>query len=352
MAGWMHAMTHTVWRRRGALALIAALATPAAAQDGMAEFYKGRTVRLVVGAAVGAAYDFVGRAFAAHFGRHIPGNPNIVVENQPGAAGIIMLNQLYNRAPRDGTVLGLALGGIVLEPRLKALSRDGSNVHFDVTRMSFLGTPAQQPQAFVVWHKSPFNSLADLRSIPATFGTTAPTTDSGILPALTNALLGTRIRVISGYKGITDVFFAIEQGELQGASVLLSSLLGKADWVKAGKARILFHFGTGRIASLAEIPTAIELADDEEAKTMLRVYGGKFKATYPVMLPPEVPPTRIAGLRAAFDATMTDPQFIADAKKIGVNVDPLGGEAIVRLMAEIDAVPQPLIDRLRRIIDP
>ena len=317
----------------------------------MAEFYKGKTVRLVVGAAAGAAYDFVGRAFAVHYGKYIPGNPNVIVENLPGAAGIIMLNQLYNRAPRDGTVMGMPLSGIVLEPRLKALSRDGTNVHFDVARMSFIGTPAQQPQSIVVWHGTPFKSLADLISTPATFGTTAPQTDSGVLPAMLNQLVGSKIKVVSGYKGVNDIFFAMEQGELQGASVLLSSLLGKADWMREGKARILFHFGTERLKNLPDVPTAIELAPSDEAKLMLRVYASKFKTTYPIMLPPDVPAARIEGLRRAFDATMKDPQFVIDAKKVGVDVDPLGGEAIVRLIAEIDAVPQPVIDRLRKLIE-
>ena len=328
-----------------------AASSTAGGEQAMAEFYKGKTVRLVVGAAPGAAYDFVGRAFAAHFGRYIPGNPTLVVENMPGAAGIIMMNQLYNRAPRDGTVLGMPLSGIVLERRLKALSRDGSNVHFDVARMSYLGTPAQQPQSIVVWHGSPFKSLADLQSTAATFGTTAPGTDSFVLPTMTNQLLGTRIKVVSGYKAVNDIFFAMEQGELQGACVLLSSLLGKADWVRENKARILFHFGAERIASLPDIPTAIELAPSEDARLMLRIYGSKFRTTYPIMLPPDVPSARIAGLRAAFDATMKDARFIADAKKVGVDVDPLGGDAIERLSAEIDAMPQPVIDRLRKLIE-
>ena len=330
---------------------LAATAASAAAQDEVTEFYKGKTVKLIVGAAAGAAYDFVGRAIAPHYGRYIPGNPTVIVENVPGAAGIIMMNQLYNRAPRDGTAMGMPLSGIMHETRLKALSRDGSNVHFDLARMSFVGTPAQQPQGFVIWHRLPYQTFADIKGKALTFGTTAPGTDSNVLPNLTNQLLGTQIKVISGYKGVNDIFFAIENGELQGASVLLSSLLGKADWVRERKARMLVHFATERIAVMPGVPTAVELAETEDAKLMLRTYGAKYKVTYPIMLPPEVPAARIATLRRAFDALVKDPQFIADCKRVGVDVEPLSGEAIARIVAEIDAVPQPVIDRLRKLME-
>ena len=343
-------------RRQATLLGIAAIcctvaAAPAAAQT-PAEFFRGKTVHLVVGAAAGAAYDFAGRALAAHYGRFIPGNPGVVVENMPGAAGLPMMNHLYNRAARDGSVIGLPLSGIVLEPRLKALSREGGAVLFDLSKMSWIGTPAQQPQSFVVWKDAPFYSLGDLQQKEALFGTTSVGTDSYVMPLLTNYLMGTKIKVIAGYKGVTDVFHAIEQGELQGASVLLSSFLGKPDWVRDKKARLLLHFGTQRIRGIEEVPTAIELAPDAEAKLMLRIYATKFKTTYPFVLPPGVPADRVNALRDAFDAAMRDPAMIAEAKKFGIEVDPLGGGEIEALLREIEAAPEPLIEKLRKIIEP
>lgn len=317
-----------------------------------AEFFRGETVHVIVGAAAGAAYDFAGRAFGAHIGRFIPGNPNVVVENMPGAAGIPMLNHLYNRGARDGTLIGLPLSGVVLEPRLKSLSREGGAVLFDLSKTSWIGSPAQPPQAFMVWKDAPFRSLRDLQAREAIFGTTSVGTDSQVMPMLLNQLAGAKIKVIAGYKGITDIFHAIEQQELQGASVLLSSYFGKPDWVRDGKARILLHLGAQRINTIPDVPTAIELVADADAKLMLRTYDAKYKATYPFVLPPGVPADRVKALRDAFDAAMQDPAMIAEAKKFGIEVDPLSGADIERLMKEVDDVPQAVIDRLRKMIEP
>lgn len=338
------------------LIAVAALLLPLSAQaqgsqQDEAAFFKGKTVRLLSGGAPGAAYDFVGRAIAAHMGRYIPGEPNMIIENMPGAASIVMMNHLYNRAARDGTAMGMPLNGIVLEPRLKSLSRDGSNVHFDLSKMRFVGTPAQQPQVLWVWHQTPYATIEDLRSKASNFGSTAPGGDNYILPSLSNALLGTQMKIITGYKGVNDIFLAAEQGEVHGATVNFSSLLGKPDWMKEGKARILIQFGTERLANIKDVPTAIELAKDEASKQMLRVYATKFKTTYPILLPPDVPPARVKTLQAAFDATMKDKAFIADAEKIGIDVSPLGGAEIEKVMAEIDAAPQDVIDRLRQLVN-
>jgi len=339
---------------RGKIATLAAAlgflaSLPAIAQEEAA--FKGKTVRILVGGASGAAYDFVGRAIAAHIGRHLPGEPSVVVENMPGAASIVMMNHLYNRAAKDGTVMGMPLNGIVLEPRLKSLSRDGSNVHFDLSKMRFVGTPAQQPQVLWVWHKTPYASLDDLKKTPSNFGSTAPGGDNYILPTLANALLGTQMKVITGYKGVNDIFLAAEQGEVHGATVNFSSLLGKPDWMKEKKARILIQFGTERLANLKDVPTAIELASDEASKQMLRVYATKFKTTYPVLLPPDVPEARVKTVQKAFDATMKDKAFISDAEKIGIEVDPLSGADIEKVMAEINAAPQDVIDRLGKLVN-
>ncbi|MBX9738478.1 MAG: hypothetical protein K2X62_00310 [Beijerinckiaceae bacterium] len=347
-------MTESGFRRASAaLAILGACiaaSAPASAQ-GEDMFYKGKTVRILVGGAAGAAYDFVGRAIATHLGRHIPGEPNVVVENMPGAASIVMTNYLYNRAPRDGTAIGMPLNGIVLEPRLKSLSRDGAAVQFDLSKMSFIGTPAQQPQVLWVWHRTPYANVQDLVSKPSNFGATAPGGDNYILPNLSNQLLGTQMKVVTGYKGVNDIFLAVEQGEVHGNTANLSSLLGKPDWMRDNKARILMQFGTERLPALKDVPTAIELAKDDAARLMFRVYATKFKVTYPLLLPPDVPPARIATLRAAFDKTMKDPAFIADAEKIGIEVTPLGGADIEKVMAEIDAVPQDAIDRLRKLLN-
>ncbi|WP_170849950.1 MULTISPECIES: tripartite tricarboxylate transporter substrate-binding protein [unclassified Beijerinckia] len=316
-----------------------------------AEFFRGKTVKIIVAAAPGAAYDFVGRALAAHLGQYIPGSPSIVVENMPGAGSLVAVNTLYNRAPRDGTVMGLPINGIVLEPRLKLLSREGGATNFDVRKMIFVGSPTQQPQILWVWHKSAFTGIDDLRNQKAIVGATSFGGDNYILPVMSNALLGTKFNVVTGYKAVNDVFLAGERGELDGGTVNYSSIAGKSDWMRDKKARILIQFGADRIAELPDVPTAIELATDENIKQALRTYSVKFKAAYPFMLPPEVPKDRVEALRAAFMETMKDKQFIEDSRRIGVEVDPVSGQAIADLVTEVDKVPQNVIDLLAKTLN-
>ena len=336
------------------LALLVALSSlmvdPAFAQ-GADPFWRGKTVKIMIAAAPGAAYDFVGRALAAHLGRHIPGGPAVVVENVPGAASLILLNTLYNKAARDGTVFGLPLNGVVLEPRLKVLSREGGAVNFDLSKMEFVGTPTQQPQILWVFHKTPFNTAADLVKTKSILGSTAPGGDNSILPALANVFLGTKMEVVTGYPSVNNIFLASETGEVHGGTVNYSSLAGKTDWMEQNKARVLIQFGVERIPELPDTPTAIELARDEVGRQALRTYALKYRTTYPFLLPPGVPADRVAALRLAFMETMKDPRFIEDARRIGVDVNPLDGAEIGKIMREIDEAPLEAIESLRKILN-
>lgn len=333
-----------------AFALVALIVQPAFAAD-PEPFWRGKTVKIMIAAAPGAAYDFVGRALAAHIGRYIPGAPSVVVENLPGAASLVLLNALYNKAPRDGTVFGLPLNGVVLEPKLKVLSREGGAVNFDVTKMDFVGTPTQQPQILWVFHKAPFHSVSDLLKTKSILGSTAPGGDNSVLPALANAFLGSKMEVVTGYPSVNNIFLASESGEVHGGTVNYSSLAGKTDWMEAKKARVLLQFGTERIAELPEVPTAIEIAKDDIGRNALRTYAMKYKTTYPFVLPPGVPPERIAALRTAFMETMKDPRFIEDAKRIGIDVNPLGGAEIGEIIRDIDKADLAAIESLKKILN-
>ncbi len=328
---------------------LAALA-PARAQT-PAEFYRGKTVKIMIAGAPGAAYDFVGRALAAHIGRHIPGNPAVSVENVPGAASLVLLNNTYNKAARDGTVFSLPLNGVVLEPRLKVLSREGGAASFDLSKMEFVGTPTQQPQILWVFHKAPFKTAADLTTTKSILGSTAPGGDNSILPMLSNAFLGTKIEVVTGYPGVNNIFLASENGEVHGGTVNYSSLAGKTDWMEERKARVLLQFGVERIPELPDVPTAVELARDEVGRHALRTYALKYKTTYPFLLPPGVPADRVAALRQAFMETMKDPKFVEDARRIGVDVNPLDGAEIGKILREIDDAPADAIESLRKILN-
>jgi tripartite-type tricarboxylate transporter receptor subunit TctC len=344
-----------IWRSQAVGAIctvIATTASPAAAADPVAEFYRGKTIELIIGAAAGGGYDIPGRALARHMGRHIPGNPAIIVRNMPGATSLIMTNQLYNRAPRDGTVMGMPNNNIPLEPRLKLLAAAG-NVAFDVSRFSWIGTPVQEPHVLWLWHTAPAKSFADLRTNRIIMGATAASADNYTLSALMNQTLGTRMEVVTGYHGQNDINLAIERGEVQGNTTGLTNLIvTKADWIKQGKIRMLLQFGSERAPEIADVPAVVELAASQDDREIWQFFTAKFKIARPLALPPDVPRERVQALRDAFDATMQDPLFRDEAQKIGLELSPLAGEAIDRLIAQIQATPEPVVERLRKLLAP
>lgn len=335
----------------GAALALALLGTAGHAQP-VAEFYKGNKVRILIGTTPGAGYDLIGRLVGAHLGKHIPGNPAFVVENMPGAGSLTMTNYLYNRAARDGTVIGLPLNGILLEPTLKVLSRAGGAANFDVDKLHWIGSTSEEPQ--VLWFRSDskIKTVDDLRTIQSVVGGSAPGADSLTVTTLTNALLGTKMNVIRGYGGTQPVFLAAERGEVEGSATAYGAIVvARGDWLRDKKIRLLIQYGTDRLPDLADVPTAIELADNADAKAMLGAFAVKFKAAYPFVLPPEVPAERIEALRAAFGATMKDQEFLDATAKAGFKLKPVSGPEIEQLIQSTYRVPRPLLEGLRKLIE-
>ena len=339
------------WLFAGVVAVAGALASVARAADDAETFYPGKTITFYIGAAPGAAYDLVGRAVATHIGRHIPGGPSVVVQNMPGAGSLIMINHLYNRAPRDGTALGLPLNGVLLEQRLKLYESGGGAVRFDLTKMAWIGSPAEEPQVMWVWHTSPIKTFQDLRLTEATLGATSPTADNFLTPRLAQRLLGGKIKLISGYKAVNDIFMAAERGEVSGNSTPLAAImLGKQDDFRSGKIRVLAQFGTTRLGRLPDVPTGIELAPDGETRSLLEFWALKFRAAYPIAAPPETPPHRIEALRAAFDATMKDENFKSFAARAGLELSPVSGRAIDEIVSKIEATNDVRVAKIREAL--
>ena len=348
-------MLHTSSRRRFSKRFLAALAcgvsATARAADDVAAFYAGKTIRFQVGVATGGATDFVARAVGAHLGRHVPGNPVVSIENVPGASSLIMTNTLYNRAPRDGTVIGMSLNGVVIEPTLQLMKGAGGSVLFDTSKLNWIGTPSHLPHVLWVRDDAPARTFEDLRKTKTLLGAISPGSDTSIMPKLLNATLGTKLEVIGGYQGVNEIFIAAERHEVQGCVVGIANLTsGRPDWLRDGKIRILLQIALERSSMLPDIPTALEVAGDESARDMLRLYATKLQAAFPIMMPPGVPPERVAALRAAFMATMKDPRFLEDARRGGVDVDPLSGEDVSRAINAIEATPKQVIERLRAIL--
>jgi tripartite-type tricarboxylate transporter receptor subunit TctC len=321
--------------------------------EAVAAFYRGKQIQFLIGGTPGVSYDLVGRVIAAHMSKHLPGNPLFVPQNMPGATSLIMTNHLYNKAPRDGTVIGMPNNNIILEPQLRILSREGGNVQFDLAKFIWLGTPVQEPQIMLLRADAPARSLAEMKTTKVLMGATGTGADNYALPTLVNRTMGTQISVVLGYQSPNDVLLAIDRGEVQGISGGLSTLMvNRPEWLRDRKATLLLQFGFQRMPAFAEVPTAIESAPTEDTRDMFRMIASKFTLARPLALSPDVPADRVRALRAAFDATMKDPAFLDEARKVGVEIDPMNGEEMAKVIQQIQATRPAVVEGLRTMLAP
>jgi tripartite-type tricarboxylate transporter receptor subunit TctC len=319
--------------------------------DAVSDFYRGKTVELIVGAAAGGGFDLTARPFVKYMAKYMPGNPNFVVRNMPGAAGVIMTNFLANGAAADGTVIGMSTSSIPFEPRLKVMSTDGRNINFDPQKLQWIGSPIREPQVSWVWSASGVESWKDLKTKKIRFGATSVGGDNAIFPTLANQILGLKSDVVTGYTGIGDIFLAIERGELEANNTAYSNLtIGKPDWLREGKARVIMQFGLQRLPALKDVPSIIELVDNPDDLKMLKFFLLKFEMSRPIFGPPRMPPERLEALRTAFDQVMKDKDYIAESKQLGMEIDPVDGKSVAALVDEVMTTPQPVVDRLRNTL--
>jgi tripartite-type tricarboxylate transporter receptor subunit TctC len=334
------------------VAIISALllwwVVPARTEDDVAAFYRGRQLRIVVGTAAGGGYDLFARAVARHIGGHIPGNPAVIVQNLPAAGGMVMTNQLYASAPRDGSVIGAPINGIPTAPLLAP-----AGAHFNATRLIWLGSTNREPYVAFVWRTAPVQSLADLRTRELIVGATAPGTTMVDFPLLTNDILGTKFRIVRGYEGTPQINTAIERGELEGQGGIGWAAV-KAQvpqWITERKIKVIAQYGLKRHPDLADVPTMLELVTRDPDRQALTMLFARTEYGRPYFLPPEVPAARVEALRRAFDATMRDPAFVADAAKLQLEIDPMTGEAVQALVGDLAATPPDVVARVRAILE-
>ena len=321
---------------------------PARSADDVAAFYRGRQLRIVVGTAAGGGYDLFARAVARHIGAHIPGNPAVIVQNLPAAGGMVMTNQLYAVAPRDGSVIGAPINGIPTAPLLAP-----AGAHFDATRLIWLGSTNREPYVAFAWRTAPVQSLADLRTRELIVGATAPGTTMVDFPLLTNDILGTKFRIVRGYEGTPQINTAIERGELEGQGGIGWAAV-KAQvpqWITERKIKVIAQYGLERHPDLAEVPTMLELAKSDPDRQAMTMLFARTEYGRPYFLPPEVPAARVEALRRAFDATMRDPAFVSDAAKLQLEIDPMTGEAVQALVGDLAATPPDVVTRVRAILE-
>lgn len=331
------------------LALLCSTVAPASAQS-VADFYRGKTVTIVVSTSSGGGYDALARALARHIGRLIPGSPTVVVRNMPGAGGITAVNWLYNSAEKDGSVIGLVQNGTPLEPLFGTTA-----ARYDATKFNWLGTPSYEVSMVLVWNTVPVNTVDDLRKRETTMGASGANSTPAFYTRLLNATLGTKMKLINGYPGQNDAFLAMERGELDGyPSVFYSALTStRPTWLKDKKAKAIVQYGPERLKELPNVPFATDLLTNDDDKLLMQAASAPQALGRPLLLPPDVPADRVAAMRKALADTLTDAQFKADAAKIGLIVNaPQTGQQLQQVIARAYASPARVIERIRKLNNP
>ena len=329
-----------------ALAMLLGPALPGRviAQEDAAAFFKDKQLKLVVGSAAGDGYDLNARMLARHWANHIPGKPQIVIQNQPGAASVPMTNALYNGAPRDGTTIGAPINGMTTAPLVTP-----DIVRFDLAKLIWIGSTNRDIQITYLWHTSPIKTPQDLLTQEVVVGATSAGTTHVDYPALARALFGLKFKLISGYQGTGPVHIAMERGEVAGfgANGWLALKALRSDWIADGKVKIVMQYGMTRAPEFPHVPAIGELATSDADRQALEMMVTRLQFGRPFFLPPEVPAARVAALRRAFDATMKDAAYLAEAAKAMLDISPMAGEEIGPLVARVLATPPPVVARVR-----
>jgi tripartite-type tricarboxylate transporter receptor subunit TctC len=335
-------------------ALIAALMLPVVEARAQTDFFAGKQISLLIGTTAGGGYDAYGRLVARHIGRHIPGQPAVVAKNMPGAGGLASANYLYNRAPKDGTEILIVQNGLPFERLFHSLSPEGKNALFDATKFGWIGSATQTVFVTVTWHGSGIRTLQDASAKETILGASTTSSDSYVLAMLSNNLLGTKFKVVHGYAGATEVSLAVENGEVQGEAgkdwTTLTST--KPQWIRDKLINILVQMGMRAHPDLKGVPMAIDLARSPQDREIMEVVFAKYGMARPFFTAPGVPPERLALLRRAFNATMSDPVLIAEASKLGMEITPVRGEDVEALVGKMMATPDNLAARARDVLKP
>jgi tripartite-type tricarboxylate transporter receptor subunit TctC len=332
------AILRTLWA-----IFVATLTITSAAQAQPSQNFAGRTIRLYIGTSPGGGYDTYGRLVARHIGRQLPGNPAVVALNMPGASSLVLANFLFNQAPRDGTALGIINQAMPTEQYLI-----DQNVNYDAARFNWIGRVSSTVELLFVWHTVPVSRVEDVRFRETIMGGTGPTSSTEFIPRVLNNLAGMKFKIISGFKGTSDVALAMERGEIEGSGTPLESLGSyRANWVRDSKIKFLVQEASSRDPELPEVPAMVEMGPTEEARQILRFFASASEVGRSIVAPPGIPPETVNTLRRAFDAMFSDPAFFDDIKRAGIVVKPMTGERLQAAVAGVANFPRALIQKAR-----
>ncbi|MDB5594230.1 MAG: tripartite tricarboxylate transporter family receptor [Hyphomicrobiales bacterium] len=334
-----------------AVGLLSAMLTgwfaPAAVAQSFDKATPSERLTIVVGYPPGAAYDVYARALSRHMGKHLAGSPTISVQNMPGAGSLAAANFLYNTAPKDGSVIGMFSRGVAVQPLF-----DPDGIRFDPLKFNWLGSPSTDVSFALAWHLSPIKTFQDMISRGMTMAASGPGADATVFPNVLNALLGTNIKIVTGYQGAADSLLAIERGEVDGTAGISWSTLASSrpEWLHSGKVSFLIQLATRGRDDLKDVPLVTSLAKTEVDRRVLELIFSRQTMAYPFAAPPGVPSARVAALRRAFNQTIADPAYIDEAKRLGMSVNLVTGQEIQEIIMQAFSAPPQIIQRARAAI--
>jgi tripartite-type tricarboxylate transporter receptor subunit TctC len=319
------------------LFLLPVLAFLAAAPARADSPYEGKTITIVTSTGVGGVYDLTARVIARHMGRHIPGNPTLIVQNMPGGGNVLATNYMYNIAPKDGLTIASVHNAMPLHQVL-----DGRGVRFDAAKFNWLGSTGSENEVILAWRTAGITTIKQAMEKEIVLGATGAGSGLSIIPTAMNNVLGTRFKLVIGYKTSEDINLALERGEVQARAFGINSIEAQhPDWLKEKKVAFLAQAGVRRDKGLPDVPLLTELARTAEQRQVLKLISAPAGLGHPYLAPPGVAPERLALLRKAFDATLRDKAFLAEVEKLQIAIDPMSADEVAAIVAEtIGAAPE------------
>jgi len=341
-------MITTTIRHLSLLAALLALPHVAAAQS-VEQFYHGKQITLLIASGVAGGYDTYARAFARHLSRHLPGEPSVVPKNVPAAGGLTAANTLYSVTPKDGLTIAALTNGVAMDPLF-----GNPAARFDAARFNWIGSIGKLQNICATWFQSPIKSVAAAREREVVVAAAGATSNTAIVPHVLNTLLGTRFRVIAGYDPGAGLNLALESREVEGICGLSWSTLkaSRPDWIREQKLNVILQMAFDKLPELADVPSALDLVSDPTDRQILELILIRQEMGRPYVAPPGVPADRVAALRAAFDATMKDPEFLTEAQRLQLEIDPLTGAQIAALLAKAYGTPGEVVKRAAALVEP
>jgi tripartite-type tricarboxylate transporter receptor subunit TctC len=343
------------WIRPGRSCVLIALATSCLVQgssrpahaESAEEFYKSHPLSIIIGFSAASAYDLYGRAVGRHIAKHIPGNPTIVPVNKPGAGSLTAANYIYSIAPKDGSTIGIINRSAVMEPLLGT-----SGAKFDPRKFTWLGSVGNEVSICAAWHTAAVKKWDDLQSHEFVVASSGLSSDTGVFALVLKNLFGAKVKIITGYPGGAEMSKAMETGEVDGRCGWSWSGVkaSKPTWLSEKQINILVQMGLQKAPDLPNVPLIMDFARNDEERKILKLIYSRQEFAWPFMAPPDLAPERKLLLRTAFEATLKDPDFLADAHKMALDVNPVSGQAVEELIDELYQSPPELVDKVHHLM--